>query len=81
MIIDLFVWYDTNEFVSNNTNNINKDLSDEWKGKVIGGAFNPISEADIKLMICSQIVHKIRSYVILIIYKTSNTTSPCIFVF
>ena len=42
-------------------NDPNYDLSDEWMGKVIGGQFNPRNEADIKLMICSQIVHQIRS--------------------
>ena len=37
------------------------DLTDQWMGKVIGGRFNPRNEADIKLLIASKIVHKIRS--------------------
>lgn len=37
------------------------DITDEWMGKVIGGAFNPRNEADIKLLIASKIVHKVRS--------------------
>ena len=37
------------------------DLSNQWEGKILGGAFNPRTEADIKLLIASQIVHQIRS--------------------
>ena len=40
------------------------DITDQWMGKVIGGPFNPRNEADIKLLIASKIVHKIRSMLI-----------------
>eukprot|EP01084_Bolivina_argentea_P219487 372249_1 len=44
--------------------NINKDLTDNWKGKVIGGAFNPRNQNDIKLLLCSEIVHEMRMAVL-----------------
>eukprot|EP01083_Nonionella_stella_P054358 143489_1 len=53
--------YDT-EYTNTNHNAV--DLSDGWEGNVIGGVFNPRNEEDIKLMICSQIVHKIRMSVV-----------------